>query len=49
VHGWPTIYILDGKGTIRYKSLGGNPEEIDATLETLLAEAGVKIELDTPK
>jgi hypothetical protein len=39
VHGWPTIYILDGTGTIRYKSLGGVEEEIDATLETLLAEA----------
>jgi hypothetical protein len=41
VHGWPTIYILDGKGTIRYKSVGGEPEEIDAMIETLLAEVGV--------
>ena len=40
VYGWPTIYILDGTGMIRYKSLGGNPEEIDAMLNTLLVEAG---------
>jgi hypothetical protein len=40
VHGWPTLYILDGKGTIRYKSVGGNPEEIDAMLDKLLVEAG---------
>jgi hypothetical protein len=40
VHGWPTLYILDGKGVIRYKSVGGNPEEIDAMLDKLLVEAG---------
>ena len=40
VHGWPTIYILDGTGTIRYKGLGGNEEEIDAMLDKLLVEAG---------
>ena|SRR5437773_2626075 len=39
VHGWPTIYILDAKGTIRYKSVGGNEKEIDETLDKLLAES----------
>jgi len=38
VHGWPTIYILDAKGTIRYKSVGGNEKEIDETLDRLIAE-----------
>ena len=38
VHGWPTIYIVDAKGTIRYKSVGANEKEIDKTIETLLAE-----------
>ncbi len=40
VHGWPTIYILDGKGMIRYKGVGADPEAIDAMLDTLLVEAG---------
>ena len=39
VYGWPTIYIIDGKGTIRYKSVGADEKAIDATIETLLAEA----------
>ena len=38
VHSWPTIYIVDAKGTIRYKSVGANEKEIDKTIETLLAE-----------
>jgi hypothetical protein len=39
VKGWPTIYIIDAAGTIRYKSVGANKEAIDATIEELLAEA----------
>jgi hypothetical protein len=39
VHGWPTLYILDTKGVIRCKMVGGDEELIDATLEKLLAEA----------
>src|SRR6185295_12802548 len=38
VRGWPTLYILDAKGVIRYKSVGANEEAIDKTLEELLAE-----------
>jgi hypothetical protein len=38
IRGWPTLYILDAKGTIRYKSVGANEEAIDKTLEELLAE-----------
>ena len=38
VRGWPTLYILDAKGTIRCKMVGGNEELIDKTVEELLAE-----------
>ena len=38
VRGWPTLYILDAKGTIRYKSVGANEDAIDKMLEELLAE-----------
>ena len=38
VKGWPTLYIIDAKGTIRYKSVGANEDAIDKTLEELLAE-----------
>jgi Thioredoxin-like len=44
VRGWPTVYILDPKGVIRYKSVGANEKAIDATIEKLLkeTEAGTK-------
>ncbi len=38
VTGWPTLYILDGKGVIRCKMVGGNEPLIDKTVEELLAE-----------
>jgi hypothetical protein len=41
VNGWPTLYILDAKGMIRFK----NPpdEELDKAVDSLLAEmAGAK-------
>jgi hypothetical protein len=40
VHGWPTLYILDHKGTIRYKFLGFPGEKkFDGAVEALLEEA----------
>ena len=36
VHGWPTIYVLDGKGVIRYKDVRG--EAMDAAVDALLKE-----------
>jgi Thioredoxin-like len=39
VRGWPTIYILDAQGVIRYKSVGSSEKEIDHWLEKLIAEA----------
>ena len=36
VRGWPTIYVIDSKGVIRYKNVRG--ERMDAAIEELLAE-----------
>ena len=36
VHGWPTIYILDHKGVIRFKNVRG--EAMTQAVEQLLAE-----------
>jgi hypothetical protein len=39
VEGFPTIYILDAKGVIRYKGLHGRAgSEIDKDVDTLLKE-----------
>lgn len=36
VHGWPTIYILDHEGVIRFK--GARGEAMDKAVDQLLAE-----------
>jgi hypothetical protein len=36
VTGWPTIYVIDHKGVIRYKNVRG--AEMDKAVDTLLAE-----------
>ena len=36
VSGWPTIYVLDHKGVIRFKNVRG--EAMDKAVEQLLAE-----------
>ena len=36
VTGWPTIYVLDHKGVIRYKGVRGHA--MDEAVDTLLAE-----------
>ncbi len=36
VSGWPTIYVLDHKGVIRYK--GPREKALDKAVDTLLAE-----------
>ena len=41
VSGWPTTYVLDAKGVIRFKNVRG--DALDDALETLLAEMGVKV------
>jgi hypothetical protein len=37
VSGWPTIYVLDQKGVIRFK--GPREKELDRAVDSLLAEA----------
>ena len=37
VSGWPTIYVIDHKGVIRYKDL--RREALDKALDELVAEA----------
>ena len=36
VHGWPTIYVLDHKGVIRFK--GPREKELDKAVDQLLKE-----------
>ena len=36
VHGWPTTYVLDEKGIIRYKQVRG--ESMDKAVDALLKE-----------
>ena len=36
VSGWPTIYVLDAKGVIRFKNVRG--EAMDRAVDELLAE-----------
>ena len=37
VSGWPTIYLIDAEGRIRFKNTRG--DDLDAALEELMAEA----------
>ena len=37
VHGWPTIYILDSKGVIRFRDL--RDKQMEEAVEKLLKEA----------
>ncbi len=43
VTGWPTIYILDGEGKIRYKGVRGS--ELDEAITFLLDEMGIEVVL----
>ncbi|GAC1312537.1 MAG: hypothetical protein NVSMB14_14390 [Isosphaeraceae bacterium] len=36
IKGWPTIFVLDSKGVIRYRDVRG--EEMDKAVDELLAE-----------
>jgi len=45
VRGWPTIYIMDEKGVIRYKNARG--EAMDEAVDALLKEMGVEVEATT--
>ena len=40
---WPTIYVIDAKGVIRYQNVRG--EALDNAITKLLAEAGHEVEI----
>jgi hypothetical protein len=40
IRGWPTLYVIDAKGTIVFKSLGANVPAMDAAIEKALSGAG---------
>ena len=40
VRGWPTIYVLDAEGVIRYRNVRGEP--MDRAVDALLAEMEAK-------
>ncbi|MEO1526402.1 MAG: SUMF1/EgtB/PvdO family nonheme iron enzyme [Planctomycetota bacterium] len=42
VQAWPTIFVLDAKGVIRFR---GHEEGLDEIIEELLAEMGHKVEI----
>jgi hypothetical protein len=44
VHGWPTIYVLDQKGVIRFKNVRG--EKMDEAVDKLLKEQGEEAKKD---
>jgi hypothetical protein len=43
VMGWPTIYVMDHEGVIRYKQVRG--PQLDEAITTLLAEMGHEVDL----
>ena len=43
VRGWPTIYVIDTKGKIRFKNVRG--AAMDKAITELMEEAGVKVEI----
>ena len=44
VQGWPTLYLLDGNGVIRFKNERG--DRLDRAIEELLAEMGEDVTLE---
>jgi peroxiredoxin len=38
VHGWPTVYVIDGLGMIRNKFIGVDPKVLTEAVEKLLKE-----------
>lgn len=46
IRGWPTLYVVDANGVIRYKYLGSpGGKVLNENIATLLKEAGVEVEL----
>ena len=43
VSAWPTIYVMDANGTIRYKNVRG--AKMDEAIKNLMAEMGQEVEI----
>ncbi|MEM9411378.1 MAG: TlpA disulfide reductase family protein [Planctomycetota bacterium] len=43
IDAWPTVYLMDGNGVIRYKDVLGS--DLTGAIETLLAEIGHQVDL----
>lgn len=41
VHGWPTIFVLDAEGVIRFRDTRG--EDLDNAVDELLAELEMRV------
>src|SRR4051794_24284526 len=39
VRGWPTVYVLDAAGVIRFKSVGVDEKKLDEAIEKCLKDA----------
>ncbi len=46
VHGWPTVYVLDAKGVIRFRNV--REKELDRAVDKLLAESVGNIDIHKP-
>src|SRR5438105_12186783 len=41
IEGWPTVFVIDAKGVIRFKYVGAPPaDQLDRAVESLLREIG---------
>src|SRR5262245_47205213 len=40
VQGWPTLYVLDDRGVIRFKGTDGDDKKLDGVIESILKEMG---------
>jgi|SRR3954464_15305541 len=38
VHGWPTVYLIDAKGIVRWKSVGVDEKVLDQQIEKLMKQ-----------
>ena len=43
VRGWPTIYVIDAEGKIRYRNVRGS--QMDLAITTLLKEMGEEVSI----
>ena len=46
VRSWPTIYVIDHQGVIRFKLTSRQSKELDEALEMLVAEAEAEAEAE---